>query len=263
MQSGVSRVARYVLRITYIVRDIQLRLCLPRILYVLPDTHYTEFSTVKINTSEIDIHAAADSLKAQGVRVTQAAVRKLLGRASFSTIGPALKTWPGRPAEAEPVPSLLSAQGISLISSVWTAAQKIAHTAYELDQIEMEEVKKLADHLEEQLSITQSERHSLEIENRGLTEEIHLSGVKLAAAEGAAGASAAALTEVKAIVDLLTADLEHERSALINARTTAKEAGEALATVRGELAATRAELITVRGELTLARTPPIPISDAI
>ena len=45
-----------------------------------------------------EIHAAADGLDAQGLRPTLQAVRKALGRGSFTTISAAMSSW--RPPEA-------------------------------------------------------------------------------------------------------------------------------------------------------------------
>ncbi len=73
-----------------------------------------------------EIHAAADGLDAQGLRPTLNAIRKAVGRGSFTTISAAMSSW--QPPQAsvttaqEPVPDAVAERADSFTAQLWALA---------------------------------------------------------------------------------------------------------------------------------------------
>lgn len=119
------------------------------------------------------IHAAADTLDAEGVRPTLAAVRKRLGAGSFTTISEAMSSWrSARNAAAavkagEPVPDDVAERGEVLVQEVWAAAQTAAasRVAAERDELaaaraELEAVRDEAIALADTLTVELDQSHA-------------------------------------------------------------------------------------------------------
>ena len=118
-----------------------------------------------------DVHAAADTLTAQGRRPTLAAIRAALGGGSFSTIGEALKSW-NAPAAQSPqtptIPEAISDGAARMAAALWAQAteqaqQGIADARQELEQqrtaleAQRQEAVEAADTLAAQLVDARSE----------------------------------------------------------------------------------------------------------
>ena len=92
--------------------------------------------------SQEAIWAAADALVKAGERPTLAAVRKVVGGGSFTTISEAMGAWRGRQAIAEPVrepaPVAVSQQAAVLAAELWAQALAIAHERLQTDREALE-----------------------------------------------------------------------------------------------------------------------------
>lgn len=138
------------------------------------------------------VHAAADALLERGETPTLAAVRRELGRGSFTTISEAMRTWRARRGHDQVVaPSSVPAQLQDLaiqyaqvaVRAVWESAQEQVRAQMEADsqvlnearaQVEAErrEAVQLADSLSTELEQTQiSLRAALEVQD-GLRKEL-------------------------------------------------------------------------------------------
>ena len=180
------------------------------------------------------VHAAADELDALGVRPTLAAVRKKLGRGSFSTISDAMSSWrasaaAGLPAPLAPVPEAVSERMGTFAAAVWAAAVAAA---------------------DEQVA---AQREDLAAERAELV-------ATRDQAVAAAGAATAELeqhkTDTAAHLAALSADLDQARDGLQQARREAqqhREQSEAarvqVAELSGQLGALGAERYRLTADL--------------
>lgn len=91
------------------------------------------------------IHTIANTLNAQGMRPTLAAVRRMLGAGSFTTISEALNEWKmAQSADAgkqgqESIPDLLMERLHTFGSALWLDAMGLATNRFALDRETMEE----------------------------------------------------------------------------------------------------------------------------
>lgn len=91
------------------------------------------------------IHSIANTLNAQGMRPTLAAVRRMLGAGSFTTISEALNEWKmAQSADAgkqgqESIPDLLMERLHTFGSVLWLDAMGLATNRFTLDRETMEE----------------------------------------------------------------------------------------------------------------------------
>lgn len=168
------------------------------------------------------IHAAADTLAAQGQRPTLAAVRAALGGGSFTTIGEALKTW--RQAQTEEhaladvqVPDAVAERTQALQAAIWQAAVAEAEAR------------------------VQAEREALK--------------ATMEAATGEVAEAKEAVTTLEAEAAQAQAEIERLRAELASAEARARraEAGEQAAQARLESAAREISAAEARAEKSQAR----------
>ena len=170
------------------------------------------------------IFAVADELDAAGQSPTLAAVRKVIGGGSFTTISQAMAEWKARKAEKEaPIreapPSTVTELLASLGGEVWSAALAMANGRLQSERAALEEARsqieaekaeaaELADQVSAELDASKTERAVLDAEItrlRGALAEQQAAGAGLA--EQLAGANAR-LDEVSKRADQLNAELE-------------------------------------------------------
>lgn len=174
--------------------------------------------------STADVHAAADTLTAQGKRATLAAVRAALGGGSFSTIGEALKSW-NAPAAQSPqtpaIPEAITAGAARMAAALWTQAteqaqQGIRDAQDELEQqraaleAQRQEAVEAADALAAQLAETRQELATAYKEMEALRTELATTRERLASTtEHAqqAEAQAAAAKEAETVARVAAAEL--------------------------------------------------------
>ena len=142
-----------------------------------------------------EIHAAADGLDAQGLRPTLQAVRKALGRGSFTTISAAMSSW--RPPQAsvttaeEPVPDAVAERAAGFAAQLWALAvaaaeERIAAQKEELaaERAELvatrDEAVALADAITAELD---EQRAASAAQIQQLTEQLEQAAASLAAAQ--------------------------------------------------------------------------------
>ena len=142
-----------------------------------------------------EIHAAADGLDAQGQRPTLQAVRKALGRGSFTTISAAMSSW--RPPQAsvmsaeEPVPGAVAERTDVFAAQLWALAvaaadERIAAQKQELaaERAELvatrDEAVALADAITAELD---EQRAAAATEARQYTERLEQAALNIAAAQ--------------------------------------------------------------------------------
>jgi len=164
-------------------------------------------------TTKDKIFEIADELDGEGQKPTLAAVRKRLGRGSYTTISEAMGEWKARKATKErpanePAPQPLVDQITELAGQIWTSALELANGRVESErenlavvraQIETEktEAVELADHitaeldamknrdaaLEESEKVARSEADSLRIQVISLSERVAISEARTAEIE--------------------------------------------------------------------------------
>ena len=144
-----------------------------------------------------EIHAAADGLDAQGLRPTLNAIRKAVGRGSFTTISAAMSSW--QPPQAsvttaqEPVPDAVAERADSFTAQLWALAvaaaeERIAAQKEELaaERAELvatrDEAVALADAITAELD---EHRATSATQVEQLTEQLEQAATSLAAAQQA------------------------------------------------------------------------------
>ncbi len=207
-----------------------------------------------------EIHAAADGLDAQGLRPTLQAVRKALGRGSFTTISAAMSSW--RPPQAsvtsaeEPVPATVSERADVFAAQLWALAvaaadERIAAQKQELaaERAELvatrDEAVALADAITAELD---EHRAASATQVQQLTERLEQAAVTLAAAqeqgEGYRAEAEAAKVTAAELTGTLAA-LAAERDRLSGELAAAHRDKEQLAAERAELLAGRDEAVAL------------------
>ena len=142
-----------------------------------------------------EIHAAADGLDAQGLRPTLNAIRKAVGRGSFTTISAAMSSW--QPPQAsvttahEPVPDAVAERADGFAAQLWALAvaaadERIAAQKEELaaERAELvatrDEAVALADAITAELD---EHRATSAAQIQQLTEQLDQAAASLAAAQ--------------------------------------------------------------------------------
>lgn len=197
------------------------------------------------------IWAAANELDAGGHNPTLAAVRKLVGGGSFTTIQEAMVEWKAQRAAREaplrePLPQAVADRLAELGADVWAVAVDQAHTrltaeraALEAARTEMgaarQEAAELADQLATELEETKGRAAALESSERTARAEADGLRQRLAAAE-------ARSAEIERQAGELHQDLE-------KARQSAAEARERLAELGGKAEALEAQNVALLARL--------------
>lgn len=184
------------------------------------------------------IHAAADSLDAEGVRPTLAAVRKRLGAGSFTTISEAMSSWrSARDAAAavkagEPVPDDVAERGTVLVREVWAAAQAAAATRVAAERDELAASRAELEAMRDE-AVALADSLTVELDQLRATTKAELAGLaeQLAAAQ---------------------ADAETARTEVTAARTGEQAAQVANAKITGQLETLTAERDRLAQELATA-----------
>jgi len=207
-----------------------------------------------------EIHAAADGLDAQGLRPTLQAVRKALGRGSFTTISAAMSSW--RPPQAsvtsaeEPVPGAVSERADVFAAQLWAlavaaaddrmAAQKQELAAERAELVATrDEAVALADAITAELD---EHRAASATQVQQLTERLEQAAVNLAAAQEQGEGYRAEAEQAKVTAAELTgtlAALAAERDRLSSELAAAHRDKEQLAAERAELLAGRDEAVAL------------------
>lgn len=171
-----------------------------------------------------DIHAAADTLIAQGKRPTLAAVRAALGGGSFSTIGEALKTWhaPAAPApQPAAIPEAISEGAARMAAALWGQATEQAQQGIQEARQELEkqraameaqrlEAVEAADALAAQLADARRELETARQEAAALRTELATTRERLAGATERAQqaeSTAASAKEAETVARVAAAEL--------------------------------------------------------
>jgi chromosome segregation ATPase len=203
-----------------------------------------------------EIHAAADGLDAQGQRPTLQAVRKALGRGSFTTISAAMSSW--RPPQAsvmsaeEPVPGAVAERTEAYAAQLWALAaaaadERIAVQKQELaaERAELvatrDEAVALADAITAELD---EQRAAAATEARQYTERLEQAALNIAAAQHQGEGYRAEAEQAKVAAAELTGTL----TALTAERDRLSSELAAVHRDKDQLAAERAELVAGRDE---------------
>lgn len=96
-----------------------------------------------------DIFEVADELSVKGEKVTQLAVREILGSGSFSTIAEALREWKEIQAEEDQLqeaelPKEVEAQLKVFSAAIWKQAQNLATESFSEERIALKRAKEVA-----------------------------------------------------------------------------------------------------------------------
>jgi chromosome segregation ATPase len=178
-----------------------------------------------------DIHAAADTLAAQGKKPTLAAIRNALGGGSFSTIGEVMQTWKKQespPAPAAQAPQVIADRAAEMAAQIWAVAHDLAEQRMQAERHELEirrqeleaqraEAMELADVLAAELDTTRAQVNQARTELEDLRKDAAVQAEKLDSLKGRAERA------------------EHQSEAARSAETAAREEA---AELRGKLAAT-------------------------
>jgi chromosome segregation ATPase len=171
------------------------------------------------------IFQAADQLTAAGEAATMAAVRKLLGGGSYTTINEGLKEWKAKQQATvtpirEPAPEGISKRLDDVGAEIWAIALELANArltaereALEATRIQLETAQQEATELADQLS---SELETLQAQHQQATDALHTATASLEQAkqENAALSRQLATTEARAEettkrADDFKAELQH------------------------------------------------------
>jgi chromosome segregation ATPase len=206
------------------------------------------------------IFAVADELDATGQNPTLAAVRKVIGGGSFTTISEAMTEWrAGRAAKAapirEPAPQAITERLGELGAELWASALDLANgrLAAEREALEAardeteaarQEASELADQLSVELDEAKTQIAALEASEAAVKSEANELRAKLSAAIERAAVAEARSDELRVELDRAHTDArseraEHERQAAAHAQSDAalREAhAQTLSTLRAELA---------------------------
>ena len=131
-----------------------------------------------------EIWAAAQALSDAGERPTLAAVRKVIGGGSFTTISEAMAEWRAQQeqpkATIDPAPERIGSQAAELAASLWAQASALAHEKLQAERAALEtarqdleqeraEAAELADSLASDLDQARTEIQTLEARLTELT----------------------------------------------------------------------------------------------
>ena len=201
--------------------------------------------------STADVHAAADTLTAQGKRPTLAAIRAALGGGSFSTISEALKSWnaPAAQATAQPaaVPEAITDGAARMATALWAQAAEQAQQGVRDAQDELEqqraaleaqrqEAVEAADALAAQLAETRQKLATAYKEMEALRTELATTRERLASATERAQqaeSTAASAKEAETVARVEAARLAGHLEAQEQSRSKGK--GKAATPIQGSL----------------------------
>lgn len=167
------------------------------------------------------IFSAADLIAAEDQTPTMESIRRQIG-GSYSTIGPVLKEWKARQAQAslrEPPPQVLHDSLLALGSKFWNHAldltnsrvaaerEQLEHAQFEMER-EQTEATELADRLTGQVEALQSRLSAMEAERLSTHTEVTDLREQLADAVAQAQTSEARIHEIEHRVTDLQRELE-------------------------------------------------------
>lgn len=184
-----------------------------------------------------DIWEAADALDAAGKRPTLEAVRKVLGRGSYSTIQPALTEWKARQtaqgaAVREPAPASLAERIKELGDEIWTSALDLANARLESERIALDAARvELDEARQEAAELADALTSELDAERDRTT--------RLGQQVTHAQTELQTLRERLAVAESRNEDLQRQVDA---ERQSAETAREAMATAREESATLRGQV---------------------
>ena len=234
------------------------------------------------------IFQVADQLTVAGESVTLAAVRKLLGGGSYTTINEALKEWKAKQQAAvmplrEPAPEGISKRLDEVGAEVWAIALELANArltsereALETTRHQLETAQQEATELADQLS---AELETLQAQHLQATQDLQTASITLEQLrqENATLSRQLATTEARAEettkrADDLRAELQHAHSAsqsmqerLTTAQMEREQALQAASATREDAAGMRGELEALRVQnaaLLATLAPAAPAKDS-
>ncbi|ATE62905.1 DNA-binding protein [Thauera sinica] len=173
--------------------------------------------------SKEQIFTIADELDAAGQNPTLAAVRKVLGGGSFTTISEAMNEWKARKAEKEtplrqPAPEAVAERLAEFGAEVWALALELANgrlaserEALDAARVQLEaerqEAAELADQVSAELEALQQKVAELEEANTKLESEHEKALRQVSKAEERATTAEARITEIEKRADDLNTEL--------------------------------------------------------
>jgi len=173
--------------------------------------------------SKEQIFTIADELDAAGQNPTLAAVRKVLGGGSFTTISEAMNEWKARKAEKEtplrqPAPPAVAERLAEFGAEIWALALELANgrlaserEALDAARVQLEaerqEAAELADQVSAELEALQSKVAELEEANRKLAAEHEKALIQVIKAEDRLSTAEARITEIEKRANDLNAEL--------------------------------------------------------
>ncbi|MCE5388603.1 MAG: DNA-binding protein [Acidithiobacillus sp.] len=164
-----------------------------------------------------EIWAAAQALADAGERPTLAAVRRMIGGGSFTTISEAMAEWRAlqeQPkVEIDPAPERIGVQAAELANSLWAQASALAHEKLQAERAALE-----------------ASRQELERERAEAAELADGLSVEIEQMRGENQA-------LEAKIVALTATIEEQRQEIERRRQEAVEARENAAELRGQVEA--------------------------
>jgi chromosome segregation ATPase len=234
------------------------------------------------------IFQAADQLTVAGESATMAAVRKLLGGGSYTTINEALKEWKAKQHTTntpirEPAPAAVATRLEELGADIWAVALELANTrltsereALEATRIQLETAQQEATELADQLSV---ELEALQANYKEAVTDLQTASTHLEQSrhENATLSRQLATTEARAEettkrADDLKAELQHahadskaQQQRLTTAQTEREQALQAAGATREDAAGMRGELeaLRVQNAGLLNALKPLPAAPAV
>ena len=180
-----------------------------------------------------DVWRIADEIDATGNRPTLAAVRKMLGGGSFTTISDAMSEWHAKRAvekapRIDPAPERVQGAASEFAQLVWAAAAELANGRMQSERDALEAARKqFEEEQAEAAAFADQLNGDLEAANRRIGElEQELERVKK---EGALA------------LDQVTGSRDAERSRAERAEATADERDKHIASLKGELEKVRSD----------------------
>lgn len=225
------------------------------------------------------IFQVADQLTVAGESVTLAAVRKLLGGGSYTTINEALKEWKAKQHATntpirEPAPAAVATRIEELGADIWAVALELANArltsereALEATRQQLETAQQEATELADQLSV---ELEALQANYKEAVTDLQTASTHLEQARHEHATSSRQLATTEARAEETTKRADDLKAELQHAHATSQAMQERLTTAQMEreqalqaAGATREEAAGMRGELEALRVQNAALLNAL
>lgn len=191
-----------------------------------------------------DIWHAADGLDAEGIRPTLQAVRKRLGKGSFTTISDAMSEWKGNREVAaappqEPPPGVVMEQLTETGLAIWATALDAANKRLEDERQQLETEREA---IQSRMAEATALADSLSTENEVLQEKLNGYDTLQREKDRLSDQLAEQKRRTADELNRCMAKVTRRDSEAMEARNDAKEANERAANLEGQVSALKAQL---------------------